>query len=259
MYKTNRYSMVLESLAELAEERKTEPAALADGLPALSSVLAEAAPLPPEALFLGMAEDGLPALLNLYDPLPGAVLLTGDSGCGKTRLLQMLARAAETLHPAERLQYGVATRRPEEWSDFQGSPHNSGIWRIEDCGELLQSLSDWAHGNRGDGQFFLLLIDDLGALIEMDETTRQNLRWLLLRGASRRAWTFATQNASRALELGAWLDFFRTRLFGHIENEEDARIVAGGADKIFRALVKGVEFTFPEGDDWLNMWIPALG
>jgi hypothetical protein len=260
MYKTNRYSMVIEALAELAEEQQAPPTTLAEGLPSLSSALTDAAPLPNEALFLGMAEDGLPVLLNLYDPVPGPIFITGDKDSGKTKLLQMIARATEMLHVPAEVQYGVITQHPDEWSDFQNTQHNTGTWltQAESTQELLQSLVNWAHDNRGNGQFFLLLIDDLEALTKLDEQTKQNLRWLLLRGSSRRVWTIVTQNASRARSLGAWLDFFRTRLFGYIEKQEDVESVAGSTDKAFNTLLKGIEFTMPEGKDWLNFWMPTI-
>lgn len=260
MNNMKRYSMAVEALTELAEERQADRFQLADGLPSLSSVLADATPLPNEALFLGMAEDGLPVLLNLRDPVPGPILVAGDQGSGKTKLLQTVARAAEMLHTPAEVQYGVVTRRPIEWNDFQNAEHNAGIWVTQSDGtpELLQSLVNWAHDNKGDGQFFLLMIDDLDALTKLDDQTKQNLRWLLLRGSSRRVWTVATINASRAPSLGAWLDFFRTRLFGYIANREDAENVAGDADKAFHLLLKGAEFSMPEGKGWLNFWLPTI-
>ena len=259
MYQTNRYSMLIESLTELAEEQQTSPATLSEGLPSLSSVLADAAPLPGEALFLGIAEDGLPVLLNLQDPVPGPILITSDEDGGKTKLLQMVARAVEMLHIPAAVQYGVITQHTEEWKNFKNQ-HNAGVWltKSESTQELLQSLVNWAHDNRGEGQFFLLLIDDLEALTYLDDQSRQNLRWLLLRGSSRRVWTLVTQNATRARNLGAWLDFFRTRLFGFISKEDDAEVVAGKSDKAFSSLAKGIEFTMPEGKGWLNFWLPNI-
>jgi len=252
--------MVIEALTELAEEQQTDRSALKEGLPSLNSVLADATSLPNEALFLGVAEDGLPVLLNLYDPVPGPIFITADKDRGKTKLLQMIARAIETLHTPAEVQYGIVTQYPAEWNDFQNAQHNAGIWetKTENTSDLLQSLVNWAHDNKGEGQFFLLLIDDLEALTKLDEQTKQNLRWLLLRGASRRVWTLITLNASRAQDLGAWLDFFRTRLFGYIEEKEDAESVAGDSSKAFNILLKGSEFTMPEGKGWLNFWMPTI-
>jgi len=44
-----------------------------------------------------------------------------------------------------------------------------------------------------------------------------NLYWLLLRGPARRVWPVATVNAGRASQVEVWLEAFRTRVFGRIE------------------------------------------
>ena len=66
MTEINRYSLILEALAELKPEidsarRSQQPV---PAQPPLSEVLAEFGPMPGEALFLGVASDGLPVLLN---------------------------------------------------------------------------------------------------------------------------------------------------------------------------------------------------
>ena len=100
MTEFNRYALMMEALAELKPEidaltRRTQPV---PARPTISEVLTEFGPMPPEALFLGVASDGLPVLLNLHDPIPGPLLIIGDPGTGKTSLPQTIARAAEKMH-----------------------------------------------------------------------------------------------------------------------------------------------------------------
>src|SRR5215207_7611935 len=108
MTEINRYALMLEALAELKPEidltRRSQPV---PGLPLLSDVLTEFGPMPEEALFLGVASDGLPMLLNLHDPVPGPILISGDAGTGKTGLLQIIASAAGKMHQPEGLQFGA--------------------------------------------------------------------------------------------------------------------------------------------------------
>ncbi len=260
MNETNHFSLMIEALTEIAEEQQTHPAALAKGIPSLASVLADVAPLPGESLFLGVAQDGLPVLLNLYDSIPGPIFITGDQGSGKTKLMQTIACATEMLHLPSQVQYAVITQYPGEWNIFENSKSNVGIHEAQNpsTGKFLQALVTWAHNNKGDGQFILLFIDDLEAVTKLDGAAEQNLRWLLLRGTSRRVWTFVTLNASRARELDAWLDFFRTRLFGHIQDASDAQSVAGENDEVFNKLLEGSEFTMREGNKWLSFWMPMI-
>lgn len=262
MSETNHLDLMLNALTEIAQEEEAKkiapPTPPTPALPDLSKVLARLAPLPTEALFLGMANDGLPVLLNLYDPVPGPILIAGDSKSGKTRLLQTIANAADILHTSDVVQYGVITRDPDEWKDFYGNENNAGIYHVdkENTVELLQSLVTWAHNNKGEGQSILLFIDDLEAVTALDERTQQNLRWLLLRGTSRRVWTFITLNAEHVEKQKEWLEFFRTRLFGCVENPDNAKMLTG--DSLLNHLAAGEEFAMREGKQLLKFWLPVI-
>ena len=230
------------------------------GLPTLRSALADVSPLPREAAFLGLAEDGLPVLLNLYDPISGSILISGDQASGKTRLLQTIARAVELTHSASDVQYCIITQRPNEWDKFQGNPNNAGIYEIQNPAtqDLIHSLVGWARNNNGEEQSVLLLIDDLETLIQLDQQTEQNLRWLFLRGPRFRTWPIVTINASRAHNIEPWLNFFRTRLFGFTKDSTDASFLTSDPNKPLTTLVAGSEFTLREGDNWLNFWAPSI-
>lgn len=260
MDKNNQFSLMIDALAELAEEEQAHRTPPAPGLPALRTVIADASPLPREALFLGLAEDGLPVLLNLYDPIPGPLLITGDQASGKTTLLQIIAKAVELVHSPSAVQYAVMTQYPDEWANFKNDENKAGIYVTKDNNsqELLQSLATWAHNNKGDSQSVLLLIDDLEALTKLDEQAQQNLRWLLLRGPSRRVWPIVTLNASRGKNMEAWLSSFRTRLFGHIEDAQDANLITGSSNHSLNELTAGSQFAMREGKNWLNFWTPIF-
>lgn len=260
MDKTNQFSLMIDALTELAQEEQAHQTPPAPGLPTLRTVIAEASPLPHEALFLGLAEDGLPVLLNLYDPIPGPILITGDQASGKTMLLQTISQATELLHSPSEVQYGVITQYPEEWISFQNKQNNAGIYAAQDNNsrELLQSLVTWAHNNKGDSQSVLLMIDDLEAVTKLDEQAQQNLRWLLLRGPSRRVWPIITLNVNRAKHMEAWLGSFRTRLFGRIENIQDSNLITGNSNHPLDDLTAGSQFAMREGKNWLNFWSPII-
>lgn len=251
---------MMDAYVELAHEEQAHLPAPAADLTTLKAVLADAAPLPREALFLGLAEDGLPVLLNLYDPVPGPILIVGDQTSGKTRLLQTIARAADLLHSPSEVQYGIVTSHPQEWKDFHGNQNNAGIFFTQDDNteELIQSLVTWAHNNKGEQQSVLLLIDDIESVAKINPQVEQNLRWLLLRGPSRRVWPIVTLNAGRAQVLKAWLEFFHTRLFGFIENLEAASFITGNSSDTLTHLNAGSQFALREGNKLLNFWAPSI-
>ncbi len=249
-----------ETLAETTGKNSALRPVLAPERPSLKSVLSDARSFPHEALFLGQAGDGLPVLLNLYDPIPGPILITADTESGKTALLQMIARAADTLHTPSEVQYGVITPHPGEWDSFQNDKTKAGIYSANDdvALELLQSLVTWAHNNKGERQSVLLLIDDLEEVTRLNDQARQNLRWLLLRGPSRRVWPITTLDASRTGELTEWMGFFHTRLFGRIQEARDAQSVTGETDLPLENLAAGSQFCMREGNHWLKFWVPSL-
>src|SRR6266508_3963336 len=259
MTEINRYALMMEAMAELKPELDAEQARQVKPTPArpsLNEVLADYGPMPLEALFLGVASDGLPVLLNLHDPVPGPILITADPGAGKTALLQTVALAAGKMHQPDELQFGVLTSHPDEWGGFEDIPNNVGIFPLyhQSAEDLILSLASWAHGNKTSRQSILLLLDDLEAASNLDFDAKQNLRWLFLRGPARRVWPITTVNPNCTENISPWLDAFHTRIFGPIQNLLNARnLNAENAE--LESLNIGTQFALREGDHWLKFWI----
>ena len=255
----NRFALTFETMAELIPEIRAANANAALALPNLTSILQEYTPLPPEALFLGIANDGLPVLLNLRDPVPGPVLIAGNKGSGKTRLLQIIARAIDESHDPELIRYAVVTDNIKSWEQFDLSANCEGVlsFNQELTTNYLDSLMNWAHTNKQDRKFVLLLVDGLESLSE-DKALHQIFRWLLLRGPSRRIWPLVTVNAANLFAVNQWLDCFRTRLCGHLTEEHDIQLLTGSTNYAFRDLISGSQFTMRENNSWLPFWLPNL-
>lgn len=228
-----------------------------ESLPLLKNVLKDLGPLPRAALFLGIAEDQLPVLLNLSDPVPGPVLVAGDSGSGKTRLLQLVAEAITQTHDPDSLRFAIIAEQPAEWDSLSSSPNCEGVLSFQQplTTNYVSSLVNWAHTNRNSDQYVLLLIDGLEGL-HADDSLHQSLRWLLLRGPSRRIWPIVTVKATRASAVTQWLPSFRTRLCGHISADRDLAPLTGPGDASFDGLIPGSQFAMREGRAWLPFWLP---
>ena len=256
----NRYTLMMEALTEVQSEmgatHQTKPIL---ARPTLSRVLADFGPMPSEALFLGIASDKLPVLLNLHDSIPGPLLIVGDPGSGKTVLLQTIARAAERMHQPEKLQFGAVTNYPDEWSGFEKTLNSIGIFPAHhrSSEDFILSLAAWAHGNKSSKQSVLLFLDDLETVSSMDIETVQNLRWLLFRGPARRVWPIITLNSKRIQNMEPWLELFRTRIYGNMQNPNHInKLGIKFADPA--SLFKGSEFSMSEGNEWLRFSIPEL-
>jgi hypothetical protein len=260
MQTTNRYDMLIEAYTELAPEIAAAGLGSKRTKPGISHIVAEHNPLPRAALFLGVAEDGLPVLLNLLDPVPGSILIAGDAGSGKTRMLQTIARGVDHMHTPQDVQYGIITTHPDEWQELNTSQNCVQVFPSykEDASVFLNSLASWAHSNHGEKQSVLLFIDDLSMVSKMDHEARQNLRWLLLRGPARRVWPIVTIDPRNVESVQAWLELFRTRCFGKIRDENHLHCLANSTDPELKSLLPGTEFAMREDRDWLKFWLPTL-
>jgi len=257
---TNRqFALTLEALAELKTEETPPQPQPTPAAPNLYRVLAEIGPLPREALFLGIASDGLPVLLNLHDPIPGPLLILGDTGSGKTNFLHTIARSLPKTHNSKDIQFGVITNHPEEWNDTEATPNCVGVFPSyhTSAQEFILSLTSWAHSNKNTRQSVLLLIDDLEAVASLDFDALQNLRWLLSHGSARRVWLIITMNAARYGQVISWIPTFRTRIFGRIENERVAAALGADKSSAVETLEAQIQFSLRENGSWLRFWMPS--
>jgi hypothetical protein len=268
MAANRRFSLALQALTELQNETSTpsDPGKASNSAaPALGDVLARVGTLPAGALFLGVASDGLPVLLNLFDPHPGPMLIVGDTGSGKTIFLQTLAQGVKQTHDPKEVQFGVVTNYPEEWEHIR-APHRTGVFPVghNSTQQYLNSLAAWAHSNKHGQQCVLLLVDDLESVASLDPESLQNFRWLLLRGPSRRVWPLVTLNATRYGQVLSWLQNFRTRIFGRVANPRVAEALGADPSSGLDQLEARIQFSLREkdprssrGENWLRFWLPS--
>lgn len=161
--------------------------------PTLEEVLEEYLPLPKSSIFFGVAEDGLPVLLDLGNAAVGALLLLGDRGSGKTHLLRTVARALIQTKDAAYVRFTVITRHPEEWEDLRKAPHCEGVFGASENGasDMLYSLAARGHADR-ERSFTLVFLDDLTLVQSLEYEIRLHTQWLLARGPKRKIWPVVT-------------------------------------------------------------------
>jgi hypothetical protein len=158
------------------------------------------------------------------------------------------------------VQFGVITNHIEEWNDLQKTKHLVGIFDVNQSSaqDLISSLASWAHSNKNAQQCILLLMDDLESVAKSDFEALQNFRWLLLRGPARRVWPIITMSAERYGQVLAWIEIFRTRIFGRIANTRVAEALGGDKTSALEGLEAGKEFSLRENGNWLRFTIPSF-
>lgn len=259
MPKNYQFTLALKALREIQEEEQREQAPGQTFFPDQKALLRQIGPLPPNALLFGIASDGLPLLLNLRNASPGPLLVLADQGSGKTLFLQLLARAMSRLLSPDRVRYAVLTEFPGEWDGFQNEQHCLGIYPLhhDSTMDLLYHMACQAEAGAIQTSI-VLLVDGLDAILNLDPTAQENLRYLLEHGPKAYIWPMVSINAARAVKLQDWLSFFRTRVYGRISNpaisDELTPVPGAGLGTLF----PGTQFCMRQKSHWLRFRLPSL-
>jgi hypothetical protein len=214
---------------------------------------------PSGSLLLGVAEDKLPILFDLYDPTPGPLLIAGDRGSGKTAVLKWLARASDLWDPGD-IEFGVVTPFPEEWAGLEDLPNGMGIWPAyhPSAHQFLSKLVHWAEVLPKTRQVIVLLVDGLDLLAGNGFNLQQELRWLLANGPARRVWPVVTTNPAHLPHMLNWLDYFHTRILGKMKYEQNARLFVDDPKVNLSGLIPGIEFGLYQPGHWLKFLLPQI-
>lgn len=271
---SNSFSMAIQAFQELVPEidgrkkklfRNSSTLTMAPDsrLPSaltLEELITQNPLLPNDTLLLGMANDGLPILLNLNKPTPGPVIVVGDSGVGKTSLMQTMVQATELIQEASDIQFGVVSNDPDEWRFQDTLPGSIGIWPANHSSahEFIQRITDWAKQPDHGRQLIILFLDDLASIINTHYEVQENIKWLLLNGSKNQVWIVASLNVVQAIRMRVWLDLFNTHIFGYIQQPSLARALAKDSLSDFESLVPGLEFDIKQQGEWLRFWLPAI-
>jgi FtsK/SpoIIIE family len=231
-------------------------------VPTLEWVLEQVGSLSPYSLVLGLCDDGLPFVLDLTNPAPGALLITGEASSGKTRLLKAILASVIRINAPDQVPFSVIATQPDEYLSLADADHCQQLNGINESeiNDLIHELAGVVEERRkggSQGPVYLLAIDDLASLVQsLDELTYARLYWLIRHGPRSRVWTIATLSTERAAELDVrFLEAFRTRLLGFMTDADLAISLSGDSNFNMDDLRYGFEFCVPYGQDWLRFSI----
>lgn len=232
-------------------------------------------PMPPEAIALGVAYDGLPMLLNLHDPVPGPVLFVGDPVSGKTHLLHSAAVGIALQHHPEHVNMHVISENRDEWQAFTRLPHLPFLPAqpgSSDAASLLGNLSrdirDRAtaspHLYRGPQS--VLFIDNIALLARSIAQHGHDFSWrhllqILEFGPTYGVWPIVAGTTIDLEPLEYLSRYFRTRLFTQITRSlVSARLRGPHADSD-QINPLTYEYVFGVYSPYLHrtVWYPAHG
>ena len=216
----------------------------------------------PYSVLLGKCDDGLPLTLELTNPAPGSILIAGDEGSGKTRLLKAIVKSAALLNQPDRLQINIITQKPEEFQEFTRIDSCRHILPAEDYKtakliETLVELTDQRQKSSPGDPSIILAVDDLAHLSSMlnyEQTAR--LFRLVRHGPRSRIWVITCLTANRTGEVHHRLiEGFRTRLTGKTSSIRLSYEITGDDQSPAVDLEPGSQFCIPVNQDWLKFKI----
>jgi len=259
---TDQFLLGLKAYQEIQAELKSEKVDSAISVvkrDELDFIPNEPASMPSGSLILGVAEDKLPVMLDLYDPSPGPLLVAGDRGSGKTAVLQWLARASGAWDPGD-IEFGVITPFPEEWAEQETLPNGLGIWPAyhPSAHQFLSKLVHWAEVLPKTRQVLILLFDGLDLLAGNSFDLQQELRWLLCHGPERQIWPVVSTNPAHLSRMVNWLDYFHTRILGRVKLVQNARLLIDDPRINLADLVPGIQFGLSQPGSWLKFLLPPV-
>jgi hypothetical protein len=225
----------------------------------LQSVLEETGSFSPPTVILGLCSDQLPFTLDLNDPAPGALLVVGDQGSGKTGLLRSILTSAVCINRPGECTFQVVASNPDEYEDLTQQPHCSQLLSPADpqARSLVLNLANIVEQRRRGNQrgpAILLVVDDLAEwALYMDADEYASLLTILKHGPRLRVWTIAALPTGSAGEVSERLvAAFRTRILGYTTDIETAEYLAGDSASGADELTPGTEFTTPFGAEWIR-------
>lgn len=231
------------------------------GSPCLQDLLQACGPLPQRTLMMGACEDGLPFLLDLTNPAPGALLISADAGSGQEFLLRALLDSLVMLNQAEQASFYLISPQPQAFTGPCASQNCAGSSTPfeTNAATFIARLWETCETRRRtgvDGPVLLLAIQDLADLLSsLDRESRTRLNNLLHHGPRTQIWVVATLD-SEGLETvdERLLSAFRTRLLGYCGDSQVSSYLAGTALDT-SSLQAGYQFCAPFGDEWISFWL----
>ena len=217
-------------------------------------------PLPAYSTILGICEDGLPLVLDLNDPNPGAIMISGRRETGKSRLLRSILISSCSSNTVEQLNFYLITPEPGVHRDLGHLHHCYGIISSYDksaCELVIElaALVEQRKSGRHLGVKCILAIENLYEFIKhQDFEVINHLKWLYRFGANNGIWLVSTIESERS-------NLIETELL----DEQKTHILSGSERWSLPETTAGKQpqqnvqsYRTQIGTEWVDFWLPSM-
>lgn len=234
--------------------------------PTVYSLLDSIQPLPAYSAVFGTCDDGVPFLMDLRDPSPGAILIIGDPGSGKSRLLRTILTSTSLVNTPDKVSYCLITSNDRNFYAVTEKDHCLAAASPYDreASELiveLSALTEQRRNGRHNGPAVILAIDDLAVVTgeRLDYDGFVHLKWLLEEGPKSHIWPIVSLNVHQLKTVDKrLLSAFGSLFFSSMQSPRLLDEFTGGYSPSGCSLYPGYQFEFMYAGDWIRFMLPAV-
>lgn len=190
-------------------------------------------PLPERTIVFGRCQDGLPLLMDLEDPSPGAILIHSRAKQKARLLLKSILASAHLISPSHQVRYTLITPQPAVFGSLLFHDHCYRKLHPNDreAGQHVLEISalvEQRYSGRRRGPALMLAIDDLDAFERgsLDEEAFSHLQWISREGPGVGVWPIVTADIEGQ---GAFEDHLMSQ-FGTVVFDAQTRTLPEGSN-----------------------------
>lgn len=269
----NEAKPALEASAKLTEhqpqQRKFNTQRKAPLAPTLEKIFQEQPDLPAQAAVLGVDEEGVPVLLDLYDPAPGALVIIGDEREEQLNMLRSAVISLAARSSPRAVQFLILSCDPQQWSKWiseQGYERYcvsiEGVDDLDSARDWILRLGDWIEQRRTgqrSGPPILLVLDTLSFLPRLSYDIRLNFEWMAKEGPAAQIWPLAAISSDLAQMLSGrhLLRAFHTQILGFVDRPDFYVRQASLTPQAAEVFAEPGVFAVQVGEHWLRLRVPG--
>lgn len=252
--------------SEIIESAAIEIPSLSYQASTVYSLVESIQPVPAYTSVFGTCEDGVPFLMDLKDPSPGAILILGDPGSGKSRLLRTILTSTSLINSPDKVNYCLITSNDHSYYAVTGKPHCLAAASPYDraASDLIMEMSaitEQRRNGRHRGPAVILAIDDLSEIAgeRLDYDVFIHFKWLLKEGPKSHIWPIVSLDIQHLKMVDKrLLSAFGSLFFSHVQSPHLLEDFAGRSAPRAHSLFPGYQFEFLYAGDWIKFTLPAV-